>query len=114
MALFDNLFKADTAKGLAIGIGVAVAAPVVVSSLLGASRPLARAAIKSGMILYEKGREAAAEFSEVMEDLVAEARAEVEQEHASRATAKGLAPAGAAGASAAAEGDGEAKDEARA
>lgn len=73
--------NSETAKGLAIGVGVALLAPVVVTSLLGASRPLARAAIKSGLILYEKGREAAAEFSEVVEDLVAEARAELAEQH---------------------------------
>lgn len=75
------MVRSDTLKGLAIGLGVAAAAPVVIASLFGASRPLARAAIKSGIILFEKGREAAAEFSEVVEDLVAEARAEVAQEH---------------------------------
>lgn len=75
------MFRSDILKGLAIGLGVAAAAPVVIASLFGASRPLARAAIKSGIILFEKGREAAAEFAEVVEDLVAEARAEVAQAH---------------------------------
>jgi hypothetical protein len=82
MAIFDDLMKADTAKGLAIGMGVALVAPMLVSSLMGASRPFARAALKSGFILYEKAKEVAAEFSEVVEDLVAEARAEVEQQQA--------------------------------
>ena len=80
MALFDDLFKAETAKGLAIGAGLLALAPLAVASLAGASRPLARAAVKGGIILYDKGRETAAEFSEVMEDLVAEARAELEQQ----------------------------------
>ena len=88
------MVPSDTMKGLAIGLGIAMLAPAVVTSLFGASRPLARAAIKSGMILYEKGREAAAEFAEVVEDLVAEARAEVDQEH--RTTA-GMAVAGSPG-----------------
>lgn len=72
----------DTARMIVIGLGVAALAPIVAGPLLGASRPLARAAIKSGLILYEKGREAAAEFGEVVEDLVAEARAEVAEAHA--------------------------------
>lgn len=84
MAL-EDIFKADAAKGLAVGVGLVALAPLAVASLAGASRPLARAAVKGGLILYEKGRETAAEFSEVMEDLVAEARAEIEQQQAAAA-----------------------------
>jgi hypothetical protein len=86
------MLQSDTMKGLAIGLGVAAIAPLVASALFGASRPLARAAIKSGLILYEKGREAAAEFAEVVEDLVAEARAEVAHAH-DGAVAEGAADA---------------------
>jgi hypothetical protein len=41
------------------------------------SRPIAKSAIKTGVILFDKGREAAAEMGEVFEDLIAEARAEL-------------------------------------
>jgi hypothetical protein len=76
-----GMIRSETLKGLAIGLGIAVAAPVVIVSLFGASRPLARAAIKSGIILFEKGREVATEFAEVVEDLVAEAKAEMAHGH---------------------------------
>jgi hypothetical protein len=78
MAFYEDLFKGDTGKGLAIGLGAAIVAPVALAALSGIGRPLARAAIKSGIIVYEKGRETLAEFGEVMEDLVAEARSEIE------------------------------------
>lgn len=81
MAGIEDLFKGETGKGLAIGVGVALLAPVVLPALAGLAKPFARAAIKAGIIAFEKGREAAAEFGEVMEDLVAEARAEIEHHH---------------------------------
>jgi hypothetical protein len=87
MSIIDNLFKGDTGKGLAIGLGAAILAPVAFAILSGAGRPVARAAIKSGILLFEKGREKAAEFGEVMEDLAAEARAEIAQSHAASAAA---------------------------
>ena len=45
-----------------------------------AARPLARAAIKSGLLFLNKSRETVAEMGEVVEDLVAEARAEIDEE----------------------------------
>jgi hypothetical protein len=59
-----------------------------------AAKPFAKAVVKSGLVVYEKGREAAAELSEVMEDVVAEAKAEIEQGHAAAvAAAAAAAPA---------------------
>jgi hypothetical protein len=100
MAGIEDFFKGESGKGLAIGIGAALLAPVVLPALAGLAKPLARAAIKAGIIAYEKGREAAAEFGEVMEDLVAEARAELEQHH--NAATTGIA-AGTSAAAAATE-----------
>lgn len=79
MALTDDLVKSDLAKGLAIGVGAALLTPVVLPALATIARPAARAAIKAGIIVYEKSREALAEVGEVLDDLVAEARAELEQ-----------------------------------
>ena len=45
-----------------------------------AARPMLKAVLKSGFLLYEKGREAAAAAKEVGEDLVAEAKIEVQSE----------------------------------
>lgn len=82
MAGIDDLFKADLTKTLALGIGAVVLAPVVIPALTTLSRPLAKAAVKSSMILYEKGRETFAEVGEVIEDLVAEAKAEIQAQQA--------------------------------
>jgi hypothetical protein len=88
MAWYNDLTKGDAAKGLAIGVGVAVLAPLVLPVVASAARPLARAAIKTGIVLYEKSRETVAEIGEVMEDLVAEARAELEQNPAAEQAAE--------------------------
>lgn len=78
MAGLDDLFKGNIVTGLAVGVGVAILAPVVVPILASVGKPLAKSMIKSGMLLYEKGRETAAELGEVFEDLVAEAKVELE------------------------------------
>ncbi len=80
MAGLDDFFKADTAKTVGIGIGAALLIPVVLPMLATVGRPVAKAAIKSGLILFEKGRETLAEVGEVFEDLVAEAKAEIHPE----------------------------------
>lgn len=74
----ENFFKSGTGKGIAIGIGVAILAPLVLPTVARAARPLAKAAIKSGFLLFEKGRETMAELGEAMEDIVAEAHAEIQ------------------------------------
>ncbi|QBQ55904.1 DUF5132 domain-containing protein [Nitrosococcus wardiae] len=65
-----------TGKGLEIGIGTLILAPAVAAVV----RPVAKAAIKAGMVVYERGREAVTEMGEVVEDLVAEAKTELEEE----------------------------------
>jgi archaellin len=96
----EDLFKGDSVKGLAIGLGAAILIPVVLPVVAAVARPLARAAIKTGIMMFEKGRETVAEMSEVVEDLIAEAKAEIEQSHAARGAGE-IAEA----ASAASEGD---------
>lgn len=81
MGLVDDLRK-NAALGLLIGVGAAVLAPVVLPILASIARPLAKATIKSGLMLYEKGKETLAEAGEMVEDLVAEARAEMAEEQA--------------------------------
>jgi hypothetical protein len=78
MAGIEDFFKGNILAGLAIGVGVAVLAPVVVPLVAIVVKPLAKSAIKGGMILYDKAVETAAEMSEVVGDLVAEAKAELE------------------------------------
>ena len=74
------LLKADTAKGVMIGVGLAFTAPLLLAAFSGFGRPAARAAVKAGLLAYEKGIETAAEFGELVEDLLAEAEAEIESE----------------------------------
>jgi len=75
MGLFDNGFKLGT--GVAIGLGAIVLVPVLTPLLSAVARPLVKAGLKGGMLLFEKGKEAIAEAAEAMEDLVVEARAEL-------------------------------------
>ncbi len=83
----ENFFKNNTGKGFAIGIAAVVLAPVILPVVVQAARPLARAAIKSGILFFNKGRETVAELGEVVEDLVAEARAEIDEERAKATSA---------------------------
>lgn len=96
MAFIDDLLQAESAKGLAIGLGAAVLVPVILPAVAALARPIARAAIKTGIIVYEKGREAVAEMSEVVEDLIAEARADLEHGQPVGLAAAIAAPAAAA------------------
>jgi hypothetical protein len=82
MALFSNGLKGNILTGLAIGIGASVIAPAVIPVLANVAKPLAKAAIKGGLMLYEKGMVTFAETKEVLEDLVAEAKSEISAEAA--------------------------------
>ena len=88
MGLLDGGLKGSVVAGLAIGIGAAVLGPAVLPALAGVAKPLLKAAIKSGLLLYEKGKETAAELSEVVEDVIAEAKSEMEEVNAEAATAE--------------------------
>jgi hypothetical protein len=77
MALFDNGFKVG--GSLAMGAGIMILAPIVVPIVAGALKPIAKAAIKGGMLAYGKAKEAAAETVETFEDLAAEAKAELSE-----------------------------------
>lgn len=85
MAFWNNGIKLGT--GLAIGVGALILAPTVVPAVAAILKPLAKAAIKSGFIVYEKGKEVLAETREVLEDLAAEARAELSQEYVEKGSA---------------------------
>jgi len=83
MPKLDDIVKNGTPLGIAIGLGAAVLATVIVPALpaiVRASRPTARAAIKSGLVLLEKGREVMAEANEEFEDMLAEVKVELQQE----------------------------------
>lgn len=98
MALFGNTIKGNLITGLAIGIGAAILAPVVIPVVAAAAKPLLKAAIKGGLLLYEKGKEAVAETGEVVEDMVAEVKAEMAESQKETAAAPVAGPEGEAGA----------------
>ncbi len=79
MAFLDFKPKADLWTGLAIGAGLLVA-PVVIPIVAASVRPLLKAAVKGALSVYEKGREMVAECMEAAEDLIEEAKSEVETE----------------------------------
>lgn len=96
MGLLDNGLKGNVLTGLAIGIGAAILAPAVLPALAGVAKPLIKAAVKGGIVLYEKGKETVAELGEVVEDIVAEAKSEMAEVHKEGAPAP--SPEGEAGA----------------
>jgi hypothetical protein len=79
MAIWDYRPKADLWTGVAIGVGLLVA-PVVIPMVAAAARPVMKAVIKAGFMVYEKGAEMIAEAVEIVEDLAAEAKTEVAAE----------------------------------
>jgi hypothetical protein len=85
MALIDDMFKGNLAAGLAIGVGAIILGPTTVRTLGSILRPAAKTPIKSGLVFY---RETLSEIGEMAADLVAEARAELDQEADAEAAAK--------------------------
>ena len=68
-------------KGVAIGLGVVIVSPVVIAALAPVVKPIARSALKAGVMAYEKGREAMEEIGETVDDVVAEVEEELFDSH---------------------------------
>lgn len=81
------MISSDFIKGFAVGVGVAIAVPVATVALLTGGRPLVRALTRGADMLADKAREAAWETGEIIEDLIAESRADL----AGAEAAQGLA-----------------------
>lgn len=77
MPKVQEIFKSDISRGVALGISATLVAVAAVPLIITATRPLARVALKSSLLVFEKGREALAEAEEHFEDLVAEVKAEM-------------------------------------
>jgi hypothetical protein len=80
----DDLYKNGVPLGIAIGVGATILAKAVIPllpDLVRAARPGAREALKSGILLMEQGREILAEISEEVEDILAEARSDLQQQY---------------------------------
>ena len=69
--------KGLTAGNLAIGAGVVLLAPVVLPIVGSVAKPLVKGIIKGALVTYEGARVALAETKESLEDITAEARAEI-------------------------------------
>ena len=85
MALIDDMFKGNLAAGLAIGVGAIILGPTAIRRIGSILRPAAKTLIKGGMVFY---RETLSEIGEMATDLVAEARAELDQEADAEAAAQ--------------------------
>lgn len=80
-----SLFKNNFVVGVTAALTATLIAPVLIPAIRRGSRPLAKSLIKGGILLYEKSREAVASAGEMMEDVVAEVRAETQQHGAAMA-----------------------------
>jgi hypothetical protein len=82
MALVDDILKGfdGGVTGIALGIGTAILAPIIIPVLAESSKSLTKVAIKEGILAYEKSKEAIGTVTEVFEDIVAEAKVEIAQE----------------------------------
>lgn len=79
MPFFENGLRGNILNGLAIGIGAAIIAPALIPVVSSVVKPIAKAVIKGGLLCYERGKESIAELSEMVEDIAAEAKAEIEE-----------------------------------
>jgi hypothetical protein len=83
MASLEDMFSGENLViGIAIAIGTAVLAPVIAPVVSNVLRPAAKAVIKGGIIIYDQGRQAAAQVGEITSDMVAEARADAQRAEA--------------------------------
>jgi Protein of unknown function (DUF5132) len=71
---------ATIVTALAAGFAGGLLAPLVLPRLERNIRPATKSLFKTGIALYERGRERAAEIGELASDMMAEARAEYESE----------------------------------
>ena len=76
MALIEDMLKGNLATGLAVGIGTMLLGPALIQTVGRSLRPAAKAVVKCGLVFY---CETLSELEEMANDLVAEARAELEQ-----------------------------------
>jgi hypothetical protein len=91
MALFEDENR-KFLWGFGLGLAAAVLLREVFPAFKGVGRPLAKATVKSGMVMLERSKETVAHWGEVFEDLVVEAKAELEQEARTTAEAPAAVP----------------------
>jgi hypothetical protein len=72
----------EGAAGVALGVGVGLVAGMMIPAVGSVARPAAKGALKRYLSLSERIKEGTAEAREQLSDLLAEARSELDQEHA--------------------------------
>ena len=75
MAFYDDLLK-GYGPSLAVGIGVALVAPVILPAVASIFRPLVKGAVRGGLTLADSIKEFTASTGEQLSDLYAEAKSE--------------------------------------
>jgi hypothetical protein len=78
MGFLEDVTKGGWTTAL-VGVGVALLAPSVLPAVGAALRPLTKALVKGGVMAYDAAKESLAEAGEQVNDLIAEARAEIEE-----------------------------------
>ena len=86
MAIWDNGLKGSLPTIL-IGVGVALAAPILLPAAAAGLRPLTKTLVKGGLYVADSVKELMSEAGEQLSDLVAEARAEQAAEATAAAAA---------------------------
>lgn len=84
--IFGNGLKFGGA--VAIGAAAVLLAPIVLPVIAGVLKPVAKGVIKGGLLAYEGAKVALAETKETIEDIAAEAQAEVAESQKSPVKAK--------------------------
>ena len=90
--MFESLRNSGW-KGVAVLVGAAALAPAVWPAVGRATRPVAKSALKAGLVGVEHARERFAELSEAADDLWAEVRHELDEERRAREAAEPAAAA---------------------
>jgi len=75
MALFNGVLN-GWVPSLLIGVGAALAAPILLPAAAAGGRPIAKTLVKGFLVVAETVQEVVAEAGEQLSDLVAEAQAE--------------------------------------
>jgi hypothetical protein len=75
MAFYNDLLK-GYGPSLAVGIGVALVAPVILPAVASIFRPLVKGVVRGGLTLADSVKEFTASTGEQISDLYAEAKAE--------------------------------------
>ena len=87
--LLEDVADTVGVPGVIAGIGAVVMAPLLIPAVAKVGKPIAKAAIKGGIVAYEKAKGVVAEAGEVFEDLVAEAKVELAEEEVEKTIAPG-------------------------